>query len=265
LSTGKILLEAKDLSKFYSGPAGAKFHVIEDLNFSFSFDEKGYIISLLSPISAGKTTLLKILSAIDEPTSGKVLLDSKSYRKPEGDIVLIPQKPSSYPWMSVKQNIEFAMSYGRANKDSTKYSVKYLVDLVGLGGYENFYPHDKVSGFRFRVSLARALAVSPKIILIDDSFAELSNKTKNEIYEILIEVSDKTKMNFIISTSSVKEAAILSDEIFLMKKKPAKIIGSFKRDAKPSVFNSYDFKVLREKIEEVFERNGEEIFSSALE
>jgi ABC-type nitrate/sulfonate/bicarbonate transport system ATPase subunit len=130
-----------------------------------------------------------------------------------------------------------------------------------LTGYENHHPHNESLGFRFRISLARALAVNPEFILLDDPFKRMSSITKDEIYELLRSIEEKFKVSFILATTNIAEAVYLSNKIFLMKKNPGKIIEEIKLDAetlRKKGLNSHErFISLRNEIEKSFQASGE--------
>jgi NitT/TauT family transport system ATP-binding protein len=248
-------LELQKVSKFFIGPAGAKFNVLEDISFSIEGpDDKNSFISVLASFASGKTTLLKIIAAIEKPDSGKVLLAKEPYIKPMCKIPYIPEKPSSFPWLNVEENINFV------SKNDTK-ELKKLIKDVGLTGYENHHPHNESLGFRFRISLARALAVNPDFILLDDSFKRMDSVTKDEIYELIRTIQEKYKISFILATTNIAEAVYLSNRIFLMKKNPGKIIEELKLDAgtlKARGLNRQErFISLRNEIEKSFQASGE--------
>jgi len=248
-------LKLENISKFYSKPAGAKLNVLDDINLSIeSSENESSFVSLLASFESGKTTLLKIISAIEKSDNGKVLLNSELYNKPAGKIVFVPEKPSSFPWLNVEQNIEFV-----AGVKTDK--LKELMEVIGLTGYENYHPHNESLGFRFRISLGRALAVSPEFILLDDTFRRMNSETKDEIYELLRAVRAKYKINFILATTNISEALYLSNKIYLMKKNPGKIIEEIKLDAETLKTNELNrqerFISLRNEIEKSFLAAGE--------
>jgi NitT/TauT family transport system ATP-binding protein len=248
-------LELQKISKFFTGPSGAKINVLEDISFSIENpDNKGSFISILASFASGKTTLLKIIAAIEKPDKGKVLLMNEPYIKPEGRIAYIPEKPCSFPWLNVEDNINF-VSKNKAEK------LKELVEDAGLTGYENHHPHNESLGFRFRISLARALVVNPDFILLDDPFKRMNSVTKDEIYELLRTIQEKYKITFILATTNIAEAVYLSNKIFLMKKNPGKIIEEIKLDAetlrKKGLDSNERFISLRNEIEKSFKASGE--------
>lgn len=248
-------LKLENISKFYPKPAGAKLHVLEDITLSIETSEKdGSLVSILASFESGKTTLLKIISAIEKPDNGKVLLQNDVYDKSAGKIVFIPEKPSSFPWLNVEQNISFTTDIS-ANK------LKELIEAVGLTGYENHHPNNESLGFRFRISLGRALAVNPVFILLDDPFRRMDSETKDEIYELLRTVRVKFNVNIILATTNISEAIYLSDKIYLMKKNPGKIIEEIKLGAETLKIKGLNrqerFISLRNDIEKSFLAAGE--------
>jgi NitT/TauT family transport system ATP-binding protein len=250
-------LELQNVSKYFIGPAGSKLNVLEDISFSIETpDDKSNFISILASFASGKTTLLKIIAAIEKPDRGNVLLMKEPHLRPTGKIPYIPERPSSFPWQNVEENINF-VSLNKTN------DLKELIDSVGLTGYENHHPHNESLGFRFRISLARALAVKPDFILLDDPFKRMSSITKDEIYELLRSIEEKFKVSFILATTNIAEAVYLSNKIFLMKKNPGKIIEEIKLDAetlrKKGLDSHERFISLRNEIENSFQASGERL------
>lgn len=243
-------VEVKNISKFFHGTAGSKLHVLDEINFKLNFNEgEGSFVSVLAPFGAGKSTLLKIIGVIEKPDDGNILVNNSAYDNPSGKIVYIPEQPSSFPWFSVKQNLLFASSLtGKENPDLDK-----IIDIVGLTGYEEHYPHEKSIGFRFRISLARALALNPLLILLDDPFKKLHGETRSEIFSLIKKIKDELKINFLFSTTSITEAVNLSGKIFLMKKHPGQIFKEITIDQ--NLISSGDKKLLvsvRAEIESAF-------------
>jgi ABC-type nitrate/sulfonate/bicarbonate transport system ATPase subunit len=214
------LLEVSRVNKYYHGPLGTKIKVLEDISFSINENSNEKIVSILAPFGSGKTTLMKIISALDTSFEGSVNINGEKYSSPDGKIIFIPEQPSSLLWYNVKDNIEFVK---RNSKNSSTQKTKEIISLVGLSGYENHHVHSESYGFRFRISLACALAVNPSIIIIDDSLKIMNHITRKEIYDLIIQVSKHVKGKLLISTTNITEAILLSDKIILMKKHPGKV------------------------------------------
>lgn len=237
------LLSVQNLSKSYTSVSGLRLTILKDLNFSFNtVHEKGKIISILAPFGAGKSTLLRIISGLENADEGKILLNEEKFETANGEIAYIPEKPASFPWYDVRKNIELPVKAASVKNPN---SVNNLISIVGLSGYEDHFPHDSSYGFRFRITLARALAVNPKLILIDDSFKIMDAETRNEIYFLIRRISRELNINFLVATTNIHEAIFLSDEILLMKKNPGFIFNQISVHEK---FRSAEFKVTDEVI-----------------
>ena len=206
-------LEVKNITKYFKGEAGSKQLIFEKLSFFIS--EEHNITSILAPFGGGKTTLLKILSGLDSDYMGEILLNGD---KTKNKFPFIPEKPASFPWLNVKDNIRSIVDILEKEERASEIKLQELIDLTGLTSYEDHFPHNKSYGFRFRISLARALAVSPQIILLDDPFKLMDSETKDEIFELIKNVASVKKIKFILASSNITEVALLSDKILLDRK-----------------------------------------------
>lgn len=245
-----FLLQIKNLSKHYTRIGLEKELVLESIDLSIEVSEEGRIISVLAPFGSGKTTLLKIISSLEKPSDGEVLLLGKKYENPAGEIAYLPEKPSHFPWLNVEENIKL-ISQMREEKLHQE-TIKKVISLAGLTGYENYIPHYKSYGFRFRAALGRALVANPRIILLDDVFKNIDIVTKGELYTMLKEIKNELKLTFILATANVTESIILSDHIFLMQGKPGKIIAEIDSEKLEKVSGNTkteEFTFIRKEIE----------------
>jgi len=256
-----MLLALNNVKKYFSGDGtdlAFKTLVLNNISFEIqTSNESGKLVSVLAPFGAGKSTLLKIISALQKPSEGEILLNGKIYNEPRGEIAYIPEKPSSFPWLNTTQNIEFVTKETSSNKDK----VNHLIDIAGLSGYEDHSPANKSFGFRFRIALARALAVNPEVILIDDSFKNMKSVTRKGIYELVLKIKEELKINFLVATTNIHEAIFLSDEILLMKKDPGTIFKKLCMDKKIAAnrFNiTDDIITARNEIESYFRGESKE-------
>jgi ABC-type nitrate/sulfonate/bicarbonate transport system ATPase subunit len=203
-----------NISRYYKGEAGSKKFVFENLNFTIK--QENQITSILTPFSKGKTTLLRILSGLDDDYTGIFLVKGKKlYNK----LPFIPEKPASFPWLNVSGNIKLILAINRKKDEISHIQLQDIINLVGLEGYEDHFPHNISYGFRFRISLARALAVSPEIILLDDPFKQMDSETKNELLILIKKISVENNIKFLMASSNITDVAILSDIILLFNGK----------------------------------------------
>jgi ABC-type nitrate/sulfonate/bicarbonate transport system ATPase subunit len=208
-------LELKNITKYYKGMSGSKKLIFDNLSFLIYGEDN--IVSIYAPFGGGKTTILKILSGLDNDYLGEILINGKKIRH---KFPYIPEKPSSFPWLNVSANIKLIIEMHGKNVGHSNIYLQELIKIVGLNGYEDHFPFNNSYGFRFRISLARALAVSPPLILIDDSFKLMDAETKNEIFELIKTIASVEKIKFIIASSDIKDVALLSNKILLIDNKP---------------------------------------------
>ncbi len=247
----EYLVEVKNVSQYIHGPSGAKLHVLEKINFKLIKKEgEGIIAGIVSPSSSGKTTLLKIISAIEKPSAGEVYLGGKIYSKPVGAAVYIPEKPSSFPWMNVKQNIEFAANV--SGSEGKKENIDKILSAAGLTGYGDHFPHEKSLGFRFRISIARALAAGAQIILLDDPLKNLHGEVKKEIIDLVMSIPKNFDTSFILTTSNINDAVSLSGKLFLMTSRPGRIIQELDVERQVMENNPEYISILKKEIEKYF-------------
>lgn len=218
------MLEVKNLSKEFIDAFGIKKILFKNVSLRV-YDKK--ITSVIAPIGAGKTSLLKIISGFDKEFSGEIKHNINN------KIFFIPSIPISFPWQNVKENVLF----GLENFDEKKY--KEIIELVGLDGYDLHIPNNKSYGFRLRILLAQALMKESSIILLDEPFSKLDYKTKNELYSLIKDINKKLNVSFLLATTNITEALLLSDNIFLMKREPGQIINEIENKADKSDFFSY--------------------------
>ncbi len=260
------ILDIVNVSKDFHGISGSKQHVLENVNLSVKISSaKGKIFSVLAPFGAGKTTLLKIVCGLEKPSIGGVNVTGKKYDAEylHGKIVFIPEKPSSYPWLNVEQNIKFAA--GLKFKEINFSHIQELISLVGLEGYENHFPNDKSLGFRFRISLARALAVGPQLLLLDDPLKDLHYEVKREIKQLIQFIVNKLNISIILTTTNINDSISLSNNIYLMKKNPGMIIEEIAVDRLKLIDKNGDyFTSLKRQIERTFaEHDNSTLISEA--
>jgi ABC-type nitrate/sulfonate/bicarbonate transport system ATPase subunit len=245
------MIEIKNLSKKF--PSDIGFKAIELKNISFRILD-GKITSIIAPTNSGKSQLLKIISGLEEKTSGDIVnpINKK--------IIYLPSELSSFPWLNVIENVKLGI-----NRWDEK-EIKALINLVGLEGYEKFYPDNNSLGFRFRIALARSLANNPAAILLDEPFKQMDVQTKDEIYSLIREVNKMRNTTFLLATSNLTEAIFLSDKIYLMKNNPTEIISEFDvvlpDDRNFAIYSTDKFYLLRTQIENSFNQVGSQNYSN---
>ena len=208
------------LSKIFLPRGAAPVAALDSIDVDIA---DGEFLSIIGPSGCGKSTLLHILAGLEKPTSGEVLLDGRRIEGPGSDRVVMFQEYGLYPWMSVVQNIEFGLKAKGLPAQQRREQVTYFVNLVGLKGFEDRYPHEISGGMKQRVSLARALAPDPKIVLMDEPFAALDSLTRDILQEEILRIWGKLRRTFVLITHNIDEAIFLGDRVLIMTPRPGRI------------------------------------------
>ncbi len=214
-------LKVENLARRYSGPnKGAEpVTVFEQVNFGI---QKGEFVCMIGHSGCGKSTILNVLAGLDEASQGAVIMDGREVVGPSLDRGVIFQNHSLLPWKSALKNITFAVQarWPEWSKAQVlEHSLRYI-ELVGLNGTEGRKPSQLSGGMRQRVGIARAFAIQPKLLLMDEPFGALDALTRGNIQEELIHIWEKTEQTVFMITHDVDEAILLADRVLLMTNGP---------------------------------------------
>ncbi len=221
--------------------------------------KSGEFVCFVGPSGCGKTTLLNLIAGLEQPTRGIVRQNGEEITAPGSDRVVIFQEAALFPWLNVIQNVEFGL-VGRMKAGKRREIARTFLNLVHLGRFEKAYVHQLSGGMKSRVALARALALNPSILLMDEPFAALDAQTRDLLHEEIQEIWAKTKQTVIFVTHNVREAVRLGDRVFVFTARPGRIKKKFQIDLpRPRDINSegvflYAKQIqqeLREEIEKV--------------
>ncbi|MBE9016041.1 sulfate ABC transporter ATP-binding protein [Chroococcidiopsis sp. CCALA 051] len=193
---------------------------IAEINLEISANT---FVSIIGPSGCGKSTLLNIIAGLTPPTSGVVMLNGTEIHHPGPDRGVVFQNYSLMPWMTVAENIRFAIEtvYPKMSRDRQKQIVREYIDLVGLRGAEQKHPHELSGGMKQRVGIARALAINPQILLMDEPFGALDALTRGFLQDEIARIWEQQHKTAILITHSIEEALLLSDQIVMMSRGPA--------------------------------------------
>jgi NitT/TauT family transport system ATP-binding protein len=181
------------------------------------------VVTLVGPSGCGKTTLLKALAGFIRPTEGTIFCDGKPVREPGRERGVVFQELAILPWRTVRRNIGHGLEIARVPKAEREATVQRLVDLMGLGGFEERYPHELSGGMRQRVAVARTWAADPDVILMDEPFAAVDAMTRLTLQEELGRLCATTRKTVFFITHSVDEAVFLGDRVLVMTRRPGTI------------------------------------------
>jgi len=183
----------------------------------------GEFVTLVGPSGCGKTTLLKALAGFIRPTEGTILCDGKPVRGPGRERGVVFQELAILPWRTVRRNIGHGLEIARVPRDVREATVKRLIELTGLSGFEDRYPHELSGGMRQRVAVARTWAADPDVILMDEPFAAVDAMTRLTLQEELVRLCAATAKTVFFITHSVDEAVFLADRVLVMTRRPGRI------------------------------------------
>lgn len=190
----------------------------------------GEFISIIGPSGCGKSTLLHTLDGLNRPNSGTIRIDGKKVHGPGGDRAMVFQDFALMPWHTVFENISFGLRLEGKSKSEIKDKVMHYIKMVGLEGFEEKYPHQLSGGMKQRVGIARAFAVEPKILLMDEPFSAIDEQTREIMQEEVLKLIQNEKKTVIFITHSIDEAVFLSHRIILMSVRPGRIVDELKID-----------------------------------
>jgi ABC-type nitrate/sulfonate/bicarbonate transport system ATPase subunit len=185
--------------------------------------EQGEFVSLLGPSGCGKSTLLDIIGGLEPPTSGEIIVEGGTISGPHRKIAVVFQQMSLFPWRTAIENVAFGLELRGVDRTTRRESAREMIDLVGLTGFEEKYPSQLSGGMCQRIAIARALALDPDILLMDEPFGALDEQTRRLMGLELLRIWDRTRKTIVFVTHSIEEAIQLSDRIVLMSARPSVI------------------------------------------
>jgi len=221
-------------------------------------------LTVLGPSGCGKTTLLNIIASFENATGGEVRLDGEIVRKPGPDRGVVFQEYALFPWLTVRQNIEFGLRERRMPRAERRECVQRQIATVGLSGFEQRYPHELSGGMRQRVALARVLVNNPKILLMDEPFAALDAQTRSMMQQELLGVWSAERRTAIFITHNIEEAVLLGDRVVVMTARPGRIKEIVAIElARPRDVTSAEFNQTRRRIASLLEDEVHAAFAAA--
>ena len=197
---------------------GSEVRVLEDLDLDV---REGEFVCILGPSGCGKSTLLNILAGFLTPTSGSVRIDGEEVHGPDPRRIFVFQERGVFPWLTVEGNIGFGL--GHLSREEREKRIGHYVRLVGLEGFEKAYPHELSGGMKQRVEVARALAVDPDMLYLDEPFGALDSITRLEMRRELLRIWQAEKKTILFVTHDIEESVQLADRVVVLSARPAKL------------------------------------------
>jgi ABC-type nitrate/sulfonate/bicarbonate transport system ATPase subunit len=214
-----IKLHIHNVSKTYRSD-GHEVLAVDEIDLKIKNKE---FATILGPSGCGKSTLLRIVAGLIKPTRGIVRLDENVITRPGQDRGMVFQSYTLFPWLTVKENIQFGLQISGISRAKQEQIAQEFVEKVGLKGFEKTFPKGLSGGMKQRVAIARALANNPAILLLDEPFGALDAQTRALMQELLTQVWEELHKTILFVTHDVEEAIFLSDRVFVMTARPGKI------------------------------------------
>ncbi|HWK94516.1 MAG TPA: ABC transporter ATP-binding protein [Pseudolabrys sp.] len=208
----------QNLTKRFRNNSGGYTQALADINVEIA---DGEFFVIVGPSGCGKSTLLRIMADLDTYTSGSIEIGHTDPGRPLTSMVF--QEHALYPWMTVMQNAEFGLDMAGMPKEQRRTLVRPFLEKVGLGKFENYFPHQLSGGMRQRVSLVRAFVSNPEVLLMDEPFAALDAQNKILLQNELMRIWDENRKSVVFITHSIDEALLLGDRIAVMTASPGRI------------------------------------------
>lgn len=218
-----ILLQARNVTKTFAKSKKEHETVLKEINLTIL---EGEIVAFLGKSGAGKSTFLRIMAGLLPATLGEIRCNGVTINEPSTDMSMVFQTFALMPWLTVFDNVAFGLESQGTHRKELEQRTSKMIELIGLGGYENAYPKELSGGMRQRVGFARALAVEPKLLLLDEPFSALdiftAHKLRHDLVHLWEEQLISTK-SMVLVTHNVEEAVMMADRVIIMDSNPGRI------------------------------------------
>ena len=241
-------LKIKNISKEFE-INNAKELVLDHINLDI---KPGEFISIVGTSGCGKSTMLKLIGGLQNPTEGEIYVGERRVGKPSVEVGMIFQESRLFPWLTLEENIEFGI-HSKMPKNEKKDLIQYYINLVGLDGFAKAYPRQLSGGMQQRASIARTLINSPDVLLLDEPFGALDALTRITMQNEILKIWEKEKQTMILVTHDIEESIYLGDRVVVFSSRPGKIKRIIDVPLeRPRERNSIEFTKLKEEIFEEF-------------
>jgi NitT/TauT family transport system ATP-binding protein len=223
------VIEVENVTKTFPSDK-TKILVLDNVNFSILKEE---FVCIVGPSGCGKSTLLRMMAGLEKCDSGRILFNEQPITGPSPKIAMVFQLFGLLPWKTALENVEVPLEVlGVVEQNRVHIAEEYL-QMVGLAGFEKTYPHDLSGGMKQRVGIARALALKPEVLLMDEPFSSLDELTAKTLRELVLNIWRNPALptnTFIMVSHNVEEAVFMADRVIIMSPRPSKVIGEVKVD-----------------------------------
>ena len=217
-------VEIFNLTKAYPNPFGQDIAVVKDFNLIL---RKGEVVSVIGHSGCGKSTVLTMLAGLNPITSGSLIVDGREVEGPGPDRAVVFQAPCLLPWMTSFENVMLGVKqvFPHGTKEERRQICEYYLSIVGLADSMHKYPKEMSGGMQQRVGIARAIALKPRMLLLDEPFGRLDSLTRMELQDVILEILDQQHITTMLITHDVDEAIYMSDRVCMMTNGPEATVG----------------------------------------
>lgn len=240
------LIKINNVTKTFDEGKNSEKVILKNVNLTIN---DGEFVSLLGPSGCGKTTLLSMIGGFTTPTSGEILLDGVKVLKPSSERGYVFQNYALFPWMTVKKNVEYALKFSKISTEEKNKRLDYLLDMSHLKGHESKYPIQLSGGMQQRVAVARALAGSPRVLLLDEPLGAIDFQMRELMQNELDEMVQTAHITAVMVTHDVSESVFMSDRVIVIGSYQGHIVADMKidlprkRDRSSKQFEEYVYKL----------------------
>ncbi len=213
-------IHARDVQKIFLAADLTRVTAIDEFDLDV---RRAEFLCLVGPSGCGKSSFLSMLAGLDHPTSGELCLDGQPIKAPRPEVAMVFQDHSLFPWKTVLKNVAIGLKARGVRGKEAEDIARRFIEMAGLKGFEHKYPSELSGGMKQRVGIARALAVSPDVLLMDEPFGALDAQTRILFQEELLRIYDQFQKTIVFVTHSVEEAVFLADRVAVMTFRPGRI------------------------------------------
>jgi NitT/TauT family transport system ATP-binding protein len=243
------ILVASSINHAYSTSDGQTVQTLKDISIDFM---PSTFTCLVGKSGSGKSTLLRILSGLVKPSSGQVLLDKQKLTRPQRRVSVVFQRDNLMPWRTVYKNLVLPLQLAGVGRRKQHERAMRLLEITGLNGFEKTYPAELSGGMAQRVAIARGLITEPDVLLLDEPFGALDAMTREQMWQELLRILEKTRATVFMVTHSIREAIFLADRVMVLSPRPGQIMGDiavpFERPRSLDLLTNMDFNQLEAEI-----------------
>ena len=214
------VIQVENVSKLFRTPNEATICALQEINLRIA---PGEFVTVVGPSGCGKSTLLKLIAGFSAASVGRILFQGEEVRGLNTNVGYVPQESKLFPWLTVEENIGFGLDAKRYSRPGRERQVQHLIHLAGLAGFEKYYPAQLSGGMSKRVSIMRALAYEPPVILMDEPFGPLDAQTRMVLQDELLNIWAQQRQTIVFVTHDLVEAVALADRVVVMTHRPGKI------------------------------------------